>query len=332
MGVPGVTLAKLRRDAANLKKHARFVLILKGSEIELIDNAELREKGIPYAKLIVILGPACQLSEAVLMEVGYCRTRPYRQVEEKIVEESGKPTGKRWCIKGRHKARSLSEEEFMLIYPHLALCIKQVVDEHTSSWAPGSKGLWWLKRFGDVRMSVFRGIHFTVSNSDEPLCLQLMCEDMAYRKKRYIDNHVRWVSRMLKTYRCAYYAPKRLRSYARAQRIVQLLSRAHYVQLYRMVFLNSFANRQKRTVLDLIVDSFEVDLTLTELEQRALAHQALPNPAGMQCYCPPDQPKKHGRNTMLFEFFPDGGGYDHKEVAVDTDQCGAGSECVSNTV
>lgn len=80
------TLSKVQRDGHNLKQHARFVIVLRNGKPELIDNGRRQKQGLPFARTIVVLGPVryqgILVSEAVLLEVGYGRTRPYAQLEE----------------------------------------------------------------------------------------------------------------------------------------------------------------------------------------------------------------------------------------------------------
>lgn len=107
------TVEKLKRDAKNLRTYARFAIVLKeSSDIEVIDNTARRTQGLPYAKLIAVLGPASydgkHLPEGNLLEIGYSRARPYASTE--LSNKNGNRSHRRRFLKQRARVSSLGKE------------------------------------------------------------------------------------------------------------------------------------------------------------------------------------------------------------------------------
>lgn len=301
--LPGVSLEKLQRDARNIRQYARFVIVLNGQQAEVIDNGHLKKSGLPYAKLIAVLGPVeykgVSLEESVLMEIGYSRTRPYTQLEERPVDKNGRRSSCRWFLKGRARVGSVSNEDFQRVYPIMVRCMEQVVLECRENW--GTKGPWYVDGPGEVE----RGIYFTVSHSDEFLYQQFVREDVRYRKNKYIRNHADWIlGRLLSGYKYLYYPPRQLKSFANARRVVELLSQEHYTPLYRVALCECFrAGTKQRALIELIIETFNIDVSLNDQEKHVLGRGQCPLPRlkNLWCYRPPTQPRVHAQGSSVFE-------------------------------
>lgn len=314
----GVTPGKLVRDAEHVRTYARFVIVVKNGTVRIIDNVELHRKNLPYARIIAVLGAVHHnggdIEESVLMEIGYRRSRPYAQLEEKSRDGNGHGSIKRWHLKSRYRVRHLSDEELALVFPAILSCIRQIVFELRETW--GHKGVWWTEIRGLIpgenRVKPFeRGIHFTVSRSDITLHDHLLRADMQLRWEKYIKRHARWTFRYLRGYRCSFYTPKRLRSCSRALKVGQILSQGHYTPLYRAALVRHFKEgTQRRTVLDMIISAFEINIGLTPEEERLFSSpRLLPSLDGLRCYRPPSQPSVHAKNATVFEIIPEGDVY-----------------------
>ncbi|MCX6786564.1 MAG: hypothetical protein NTU85_01955 [Candidatus Kaiserbacteria bacterium] len=317
------TKEKLERDVENLKKYSRFAFVLNGKGIEVIDNGERRAKGLPYAKIIAVLG-----KEGILMEIGYKRTRPYASLEdqtqvgerkprrkplpngEKRKREKRERKEKRWHLKQRPRVRALTEEEFMCVYPGIIMCMKIIVDEERKSWEV--KEPWFTKGPGEIQ----KGIHFTVNHNDTFMHKQMMLEDVRYRMEKYLQRHARKIRWLLRNYQRSYYSRKQLGSFARVRRVKELLQQQHYTPFYRIFLRNYFAEIAKKKtmphlceVLDSIIETFEIDISsLTEQEAYALQPSAivLPGFDGLQCYRLPEQnqPRIQAKGATVFELSP----------------------------
>lgn len=297
----GVTFGKLRRDARNILRYARFVIVLGGDYPKVIDNGYRRTKSLPYARIIAVVGPVQHtgiiLKNGVRMEIGYSRTRPYAQLEERLRDEYGNRGNRRWFLKPRPRAGHLSDEEFALVFPLITQCMASIVLEHRQNWKV--KKSWWVDGPGEVE----RGVHFTIHHSDESMFRQMVLEDVRYRRERYISRHAAWVYYLLKRYKYSAYPSRQLRKFSKAQCVAEMLSQGHYTPFYRAVFLRCFAKgSHTRTLLDSIMETFGIDVSLSEREEYVLDHApTVPKLVDLQCYRPPRQPIVHARESSVFE-------------------------------
>lgn len=301
----GVTLDKLGRDVSNIRQYARFVIVLGGHQLEVIDNGHLRKEGLPYAKLIAVLGPTeykgVSLRESVLMEVGYSKTRPYAQLEKRPIGDEREYSSRRWFLKERPRSRELSSDEFVSVYPHITCCMEKIVLEQRESWK--TKEPWWRKGSG-TGQATDRGIHFTISHSDELLHRKFILEDVRYRKWKYISRHASWIRQSFSGYKCSSYTTKQLKSFDKMCRIAEMLSQGHYTPFYRVVLANCFADGSRpRFLLDSVMEAFEIDVSLTEQEAIGLEPLpvALPKLKNLWCYRPPGQPLVQAKGSSVFE-------------------------------
>lgn len=298
------TLEKLKRDAKNLRAYARFVIVLGESDrIEVIDNGARRAQGLPYARIIAVLGPAQydgkSLSEGNLLEIGYSRTRPYASTE--LSENGGRSHQRGRLLKQRPRIRLLSDEEMSRVYPHIIECMRAIVAESRAGWK--TKGAWYVKKrpgYTKGPGAVEFGIHFTVSHSDRYLHRQFSLEDARHRKDTYILRHISWVRWLSKKYKFS----RQLKKHARARQIADMLSQGHYTAFYRTVLCRHFEEGSRaRVLLDSIVEAFNIDVSLTEQEAHALesASISLPQLVNLRCYRIPRQPTVHAREATVFE-------------------------------
>lgn len=299
-----VTCAKLKRDVENLRKYARFVIVLNETFVEVVDNIERRNKKLPFAKLIAIIGPAEHegifFNESLLMEVGYSNTRPYKQTELWVKREDGSFI-KSLTLKQRPRVRKISDDELSLTYPHIVQCMTTIVLEQRAGWM--IKEPWFVSGARYVE----RGIFFTISRTDALMHRQMVLEDVRYRKWKYIYHHASWIRARLGALKSSYYTSKQLKSFARIRNVAQMLSNGHYTAFYRAVLCRQFAEgTHVRCLLDSIMEVFHIDVSLSDEESNTLdAVLVLPKFVNIRCYRPPVQPRMqpraHGQGSSIFE-------------------------------
>lgn len=299
------TVAKLVRDAENIRQYARFVIVLKGGTgVEVIDNGTRRAQGLPYARIIAVLGPARYkenlLKEGNLLEIGYSRARPYASTE--LSKNGGRSHQRGRFLKQRPRVRLLSDEEMARVYPHIVDCMRVIVLESSEHWETRT---WHIKKrpgYTKGPGEVGRGVYFTVSHSDQHLHRQFGLEDMQHRKDSYILRHISWVRWLFKKYKFS----RQLRKHARARQIADMLSQSHYTPFYRTVLCRHFEEgSRERALLDSIVKTFNIDVSITEQEAHVFESSSvsLPSFETMRCYRIPQQPTIHARGATVFELF-----------------------------
>lgn len=299
------TVAKLVRDAENIRQYGRFVIVLKGKTgVDVIDNGIRRAQGLPYARIIAVLGPARYkenlLKEGILLEIGYSRARPYASTE--LSKNGGRSHQRGRFLKQRPRVRLLSDEEMARVYPHLVDCMRVIVLESSEHWETRT---WHMKKrpgYTKGPGEVGRGIYFTVSHSDRHLHRQFSMEDMQHRKDSYILRHISWVRWLFKKYKFS----RRLKKHARARQIAEMLSQDHYTPFYRMVLCRHFEEgSRERALLDSIVETFNIDVSLTEQEAHVFESSSvsLSSFETLRCYRISRQPTVHAREATVFEIF-----------------------------
>ncbi len=296
-----VTIEKLERDAENIRQYARFVIIIDGEEIRIVDNAKRFSEKSPLARLIVVLGPVKHkgvlLSETVLLEIGYSRTRPYAQLESRL-HKSKQGKGTRWFLKPRSRARKISDEELIRVSPIIEACMTQVVLECREIWH--NKDAWFVK---NNTRAFERGIYFTFSKQDRSLYRHILREDIRFRKERYILWHAQCVRFWLGHYRNASYSAKQLRNFSGVVKVVELVDR-YKEPAYRRALLECFKPGTKfHTLLDRIGEVFHLKLDSDDPHTRFVFEAAtvtLPFFEHIRC-CAVKQPEIHAKECFVVE-------------------------------
>lgn len=299
------TLSKVQRDGQNLKQYARFVIVFRNGKPELIDNGRRQKQGQSFARIIAVLGPVryhgTLVSEAVLLEVGYGRTRPYAQLEERQRSPDGKRLSQnRWFLKERVRARKISNAELHAAYPLLEQCMTNIVLDQREAWNPESRKSWWIDGPGFVE----RGVHFTMSKSDRLLHRQVLAEDIRYRREKYINWHAACVSRWIGGYSLRS-SDKQLRQRAKVSQAAELISSKHYHNpLYRRALVESFpVNSRVRLLLERMDSIYTLRLDQESDEIRLLEQtQAIAlKPFRNIRFRVVDQPKVHANGSIVAE-------------------------------
>lgn len=297
------TLGKVQRDGQNIMNYARFAIVLRGGVPELIDNGNLRKQCQPFAHLIAVIGPAHHLGtfvpEAVLLEIGYSRTRPYSQLEQLMAAKGGEKFSKPWSLKGRTRVRKISDPELQAVYPMIERCMAEIVLECRETWK--NKGRWWVHGPGLVE----RGIRFTFDKSDRSLYRQMLLEDIRLRKEKYIRGHARRISRLIGGYRRADYSKQQLERFPGVERVAELLrEQTYYSPFYRRVLLECFKpDSHTRILLERLNRMFRFGLE--EESEYATVVYGTDGPAfGSWKFIRArvvDQPTKHAKNGLVVE-------------------------------
>lgn len=262
-----VTLGKIERDAKNMRQYARFVIVLEKGIPRVIDNGHLFRAAQPFAHLIAVLGPVryqgVLVDETVLLEIGYFRTRPYMQLEERKKSGSG-----RWFLKGRVRVRKISDHEFQAVYPLIEQCLAQVVLERRETWKPESREKRYLKNGAGW---VERGLRCTVDKTDQLLYRQVLAEDIRYRREKYIGWHVWCINRWIGRYKTGK-SDKQIRGLIGVQKAAELIASKNYRNpAYRQALVESFPpNSRTRLLLERMDSLFSLGLEEESEEVRLL--------------------------------------------------------------
>lgn len=299
------TLGKIQRDGERMKQFARFVIVLEKGMSKVIDNKQLLVEGKPFAHLIAVLGPAryngVLVPEAVLLEVGYSRTRPYMQLEQRKHEEGGRRLQDgRWFLKERVRARKISNRELGPVYPYIEQCMAQVVLECRETWRPESREPRWVDGPGWID----RGIYFTVSKSDRLLHGQILAEDVRYRKEKYILKHARHIDHWIGHYSLGH-SDQRLRGFTKISQAAELIASKNYRNpLHRKALLETFpVNSRTRLLLERMDSLFSLHLEEESDDTRLLEELrtvALKPFRKIRCRIV-DQPKVHAKGSVVME-------------------------------
>jgi hypothetical protein len=289
------TKEKQARDIKQLKKYARYVIVISASGIvEVIDNGHLVEKQERYAPLIVVIGLACQdnaIDEVVLLEIGYHRARPYSRVHQHR---------NRVLLFERIPARALIESEMRIIFPQLMECFEQILLETRKHWK--IKDRWWPKNGGHERE---RGVQFTVRITDQWLYQQFLRQYTLYMGEYVMRKYARWISGHLR--HCSYnrYSGKYPR---KAREVWSSLKGSSYIKnsLMRETLLQRIGPRTLvesilRDVGGLTLD-WDNEMELVFGRGAFVIGNPLPH---LQIYKTPDQPRQekgaHAKNCARFE-------------------------------
>lgn len=291
---------KFKNDAERLCSFARFVIALENGSVRIIDNAKRHEKKLPYARLIAVLGPAehngMLYEQAMLLEIGYGRSRPYSCIEQRAL---GRGSAKRWMMPSRRKVRDITPEELSLAYPHIVECIKQIVIERRENWKV--KGAWWVDGPGPVE----RGIHFTIHESDDLLYRQALLEDIRFRRISYIYGHARRIKRFIAHYKYVDYSRKQLMRFAGTDKVITLVRDQYADTLHRQALLRSLGRNSKAgRILEHIGEQFGLGFDCEdERTRRAFSEAPIKLPPMRDLYCLiGKQPTVHARDCVVAEF------------------------------
>jgi len=176
---------RARRDVETIERNARYLIIIDPG------NASFRVTENPRARLdvIAVVGVHDGTSEqAVLMEIGLWRTRPYHKSDgrDKLPRES--------YIPRREKQAVLSEEQYLLVAPQLFTLIQRITRVTVMTWKspthnirinrvylPGRR----IKtlRSRQVEIPVPRGVRFTFSREDALLVRDIFWAEINGNKK-----------------------------------------------------------------------------------------------------------------------------------------------------
>jgi len=293
-----VTFAKLKRDAALLREHAAVVVVLNeaGWVIEVITRDP---RAVGVVRLVVVLAPASRdgqtVSETVVFEIGFSRTRPYQQVER---YRSGKVLD--FFIKPRIRIRPLTYEEYQEVAPVLLRAMREMLFALRESWH--TKEAW---EAGPKRVAFERGIYFTVHRSDTHAYAHFLQEDLRFRQTDYFPHHASILRGFIfaRVHRVHQMSAKQL---ARAPWVAQLVDHCASVRLpaiYVRAFREYFSP-QEWDAFECVCVAMGIPLppgdAQTRLVDRPYVRQ-LPSISGMYLVAKHDERSRHARNCLVVE-------------------------------
>lgn len=284
---PPIHKARLARDVARHKEFSRFVIVFDQSgQATLIDNGFRQSEGLEMISLIAVIGPVHYwgeaIPEAVLLEIGYRRTRPYRPVQSGIFSRERFPVGE------------LTAEQVQVVYPIIQDCLQAILIETRAKWK--NKGRWFASYGANV---IEKGIQITVHRRDRWLYTQLLREHAAYFERIFLRKYAKWIRDLLKTSKYNRYAPKQYGP--KARKVGESLRNSRYFKepllletLLRMV--------GRRTLVESILMDLYGHLVHEEDPERDAVyfddhHPALPQKPHLWIYKTLDQPKDNGHKA-----------------------------------
>jgi len=189
---PEMARELVARDVTRVKRHALGLCLLDGFEDGL--EPEFIPCDEPRLNVLAVIGPArkggFRFEEALLLELGLHRTRPYRKAEGAALTKQElrlRRKNRNRFRSGRHvpmrrKWFTLTKQQYLAVAPHLFRFLQEHVDERVGRWEITQKfEPFWRKvpryivgRHGQIHYTEIaahheRGIRFSVSTADRSL-------------------------------------------------------------------------------------------------------------------------------------------------------------------
>ncbi|HUY62619.1 MAG TPA: hypothetical protein VMV50_02430 [Candidatus Paceibacterota bacterium] len=168
------SVEKAVRDGRLLRACARFVVVLDAAG-RCIDMVH-REKDY-IASVACVLGPASvagtDVPEALLLEVGISRGRPYRSAERK---KRNRPMygrrARKWRISARKPVREIQDAERRTTFRMLQVGFQEMTMHVRSKWKAHSRQAWFIPIGGSGKkgwaqyVEFERGIQLSINDRD----------------------------------------------------------------------------------------------------------------------------------------------------------------------
>lgn len=287
-------MLKIREDGKRIRRAARWVLVVddRGIVIDIIHNTNY------VANIIAVIGPVvicgvC-IPEAVLLEIGVSRGRPYAKAE-------CKRDGVYRQFNCRKKAGELSLAQLNSTWPAIIAAIEECIREARAGW---SFKIGWRTRTTANKMKEYeRGVYFSISSKDVLLHEAFLLRDVVNRT--YLERDAYLISYFLRRYKFVYYPAKQLKSFKGVHRVVDLWRKmtisprwsARYAQkVFRML------PPAKRSLFEHVADIYKLDLGENYENDKELQFRArqLLFPAHLQVRLD-GEGKVHGLGCSVFE-------------------------------
>lgn len=176
-------------DVARVERHAAHVVYLNGG-VKVLDNPS------PRINVIAVVGPGQafgqNFEQAVLLEVGIFRARPWQEVE-------GIPRRRSWC--------SLNPEQYLEVAPALFGVLQSMTNQRVRMWRRKAESPVYLTmrqayfyrylRAKSRRFSMKKGCRFSVSRRDIPLLADLYWATLYGLESRKIIGFGRYAETLL---------------------------------------------------------------------------------------------------------------------------------------
>lgn len=209
---PEMIQVLIKRDIELVKKEAVFLLEFNGDKIDVKISPENR------LNILAVIGPAqrhaiidknickCFPSEAVLLEVGLRRGRPYHECMN-----TKRKMGEFTCFPYRRKWFQMSESQFLKTAPIIFELLQKYTNEITFNWKDsyisGSRH-WWShhqkKLFcNTIYRLAKKGIRFSVHKRDDFILEFIYWAELNLNSalKNHLTGLAKFIDKRLKLYR-----------------------------------------------------------------------------------------------------------------------------------
>lgn len=279
-------------DVRRLKEQARYVLILdaQGKLINIIYRATY------FANLIAVLAPATlhgiPLPEALVLEIGISRTRPYQAVERVTREGTKKLFTKR--LMKRTRVRPMSTYELAKLWPDLERLFASATRAARLRWK--NKEAWWVtSRKGTWQFE--RGIYFSVDNRDSRVRLFVLNEEMR-RRHAFLREYAGRLADHMHRYR-KQYSEERLKRLIGIREAIAMWKSSGLPRSDQGVVLAALP-RRTRSLFERSLSAF--GLSRPDLERVRKPRKEQPFLAYGQIRLVRREGSVHGKQCVTFEF------------------------------
>jgi hypothetical protein len=197
---------KVVDDVKRIKEKARYVLTLN-ADGKVIGFLYKAEKG-SFANVVAVLAPAnlygVYLTEALVLEIGISRTRPYQKSELASYGKKVTP-----YLRTRERVRSITTHELAQLWPTLEKVFSSATYQTRKRWK--QKEGWWVRSKKGL-WQFERGVYFSFDNRDSVARLFALNEE-ARRRQRFLRQYAGRIAGWLRPYGRRSYTDNRVKKF-----------------------------------------------------------------------------------------------------------------------
>ncbi|MCF7843654.1 hypothetical protein K9M47_02015 [Candidatus Gracilibacteria bacterium] len=244
------TVVKVRSDGIRMYCEARYVIVLdeEGNVVERI-NRPITYTGNYLVILSPIVYKGWKINLSVVLEIGFSRSVPYQQFEQRTCG------GVRYRSVTRTPIAQLTDEKICSILSIIGDSFKMIVDEDTSH----RKNLVWSK-YGKDRKEMPIGMFVAIPLDARPLVYVCFEKDFISRINGHIQLFIDLVRSRLVKLKYAYCPKGEIKRFKVAKEIADILFAANYPAHFLEVIRSRLGKetRKVRSLFEQIVDEFAI--------------------------------------------------------------------------